>query len=233
MVMEGRRRVRNLIVLELLIIIVAFLALGEEKVLKIKEEVDLYVGKEVMVEGRFLGWRGDIPHPQITFSDWVLEDNGSKIYVSGKWPGDLDPYKDVGRYLIVRGIVRKKEGVPYIEASSIKVIPIVSIGRILENLSMYKGEVIEMRGEFLGWTSKEAIPPRITRSDWAVRDKTGSIYITGLWPGGFDPVKDIGRIVIIRGRVRLKGEVPYIEAKEVIPSPEGKPRCKMEVSHIG
>ncbi len=47
-----------------------------------------YVGKIVTVEGRCAGWSSDLAAggPPVTRSDWVLEDGGQGIYVTGPLP---------------------------------------------------------------------------------------------------------------------------------------------------
>ena len=80
-------------------------------------------GREVLVRGRYLGWKGEIEHPQITRSDWAIEDDTGAIYVTGLRAKGLDPVRDIGHLLEVLGTVRvNSKGVPYIWAEKVIVI---------------------------------------------------------------------------------------------------------------
>ena len=62
------------------------------------------------------------------------------------------------------------------------------------------------------WSPWRLVPP-VTRSDWVLKDETGSIYVTGKVSPGLDPVEDIGEKITVYGIVRLKDNQAYIEAK--------------------
>ena len=49
--------------------------------------------------------------------------------------------------------------------------------------------------------------PPVTRSDWAISDSTGCMYVTG--PSSMDPDKDVGRKVTVVGKLKktAKGQV--------------------------
>ena len=84
------------------------------------------------------------------------------------------------------------------------------IGDILANLTKYEWELVTIMGEYGG--RDIGYEPPVTRSDWVIRDETGLIYVTGKYPG-LDPVEDIGKKLEVSGMVRVKDDVPYIEAK--------------------
>lgn len=89
-------------------------------------EPQKYEGKEVMIKGRFMGWslpeEHEIVTPMITRSDWILDDESGAMYVTKLNPEPLDPMEDVGRKVIVSGIIRLQEGKPYLEGRSLRVI---------------------------------------------------------------------------------------------------------------
>jgi hypothetical protein len=90
---------------------------------KIWKHPDRYEGREVLLRGRFLGWRGQVTPPGITRSDWAVGDDTGAIYVAGSPPGGLDPYRDIDRPLEVLGIVMiTDKSVPYIRAGSVNLL---------------------------------------------------------------------------------------------------------------
>jgi hypothetical protein len=77
-------------------------------------------GRKVLLRGRYLGWKGEIEHPQITRSDWAIEDDTGAIYVTGLPAKGLDPVQDIGHPVEVLGTVRvNPKGVPYIRAERV------------------------------------------------------------------------------------------------------------------
>ena len=89
------------------------------------------------------------------------------------------------------------------------------IGDILKFPKEFTGRKIIIKGEFLGWTSG-VNSPMVTRSDWAVKDDTGIIYVTGKSPGGLDYYRDVGHTIRILGIVRIaRNSMAYIEALSV------------------
>ena len=80
-------------------------------------------GHKVVVHGTYLGWKGRVEHPQITRSDWAIQDDTGAIYVTGRPAKGMDPYRDIGRRLKVLGTVGVSAGgVPYIRAQRVIVI---------------------------------------------------------------------------------------------------------------
>jgi hypothetical protein len=90
---------------------------------------------------------------------------------------------------------------------------LVDIGNILNNSEKYNGELVTIEGTYLGWTGPGTCA-QLTRSDWGIKDETGSIYVTGVNPG-LDPYKDVGASLIVSGTVVLIQDVPLISCKIV------------------
>jgi hypothetical protein len=90
----------------------------------------------------------------------------------------------------------------------------VSIEDIKAKPQSYQDEMVVVKGEYQGWSPKYGAPP-VTRSDWVIVDETGGIYVAGENPR-LDPVKDLGKIITVVGKVgRLGGRV-YLTAEKVI-----------------
>ena len=85
------------------------------------------------------------------------------------------------------------------------------------NPDFYKDQKVIIDGEFWGWNCSELGGPPVTRSDWCIRDWTGSIYVTGM-PPALDFSEDLGKRVSVTGMVKIteSGEI-YIEASSVEP----------------
>lgn len=71
----------------------------------------------VRVTGVFHGWRGPCRcGPPVSRSDWMIADASGCLYVHGQTPAGLDPSRPSGAKISVTGVVRLKNGVPYLEA---------------------------------------------------------------------------------------------------------------------
>ncbi len=80
----------------------------------------------------------------------------------------------------------------------------------------FKGRKVLISGTYLGWRG-QIEHPLITRSDWAVEDDTGAIYVTGLPAKGLDPIRNIGYPLEVFGTVHVNPKgVPYIVAEKVV-----------------
>jgi hypothetical protein len=90
---------------------------------------------------------------------------------------------------------------------------LVKIGYILNNSENYDGGLVTVEGTYLGWTGP-GTGAHPTRSDWGIKDKTGAIFVTGLY-AGLDPTKDVGVGLIVSGIVHLLEGAPYLESKIV------------------
>jgi len=78
--------------------------------------------KMVVIHGEYRGWQDDVPNPLITRSDWIVRDHTGAIYVTGKCPERLDPVRDIGTKITVKGVIKvSKDGVPYIKAEEVMV----------------------------------------------------------------------------------------------------------------
>lgn len=88
----------------------------------------------------------------------------------------------------------------------------VSIADITSHPTEYEGQTVTVSGEYRGWESGHGSPP-VARSDWVVKDETGSIFVTGRIPAGLDPVRDRGKAITVHGIVRIKDNQAYIEAQ--------------------
>ena len=93
-------------------------------------------------------------------------------------------------------------------------IPTIKISEVKNNIDVYKGKLVKIEGIYIGWQGSE--PPPVTRSDWAIRDETGDIYVTGMILN-LDPCTDIGKNITVIGYVEVteKGKV-YIRAVKII-----------------
>lgn len=78
---------------------------------------DRYESRTVMVRGVFHGWRGPCTSaPPVTRGDWMLADPTGCLYVHGPVPAGMDPARPAGEAITVTGVVRLKNGFPYLEA---------------------------------------------------------------------------------------------------------------------
>ena len=93
-------------------------------------------------------------------------------------------------------------------------IDTTKISEIKNNINIYKGKLVKIEGIYIGWRGSG--PPPVARSDWAIRDETGDIYVTGMIPN-LDPCTDIGKNITVIGYVEVteKGKV-YIRAVKII-----------------
>ena len=92
----------------------------------------------------------------------------------------------------------------------------IKIESIWSHPETFQGQKVIVRGRYLGWRG-QVEHPLITRSDWAIEDETGTIYVTGSPAKGLDPMHDIGHPLQVMGTVRVNPEgVPYIRAEKVI-----------------
>lgn len=94
------------------------------------------------------------------------------------------------------------------------------ISGVVANAAALKGKLVTISGTFRGWRADgeslacKAGPP-VSRSDWAVSDKTGCIYAHGN-TGGLNPTRDYGKQITVLGRVMIaKSGLPYLEVRNV------------------
>lgn len=101
----------------------------------------------------------------------------------------------------------------------------VDIGDINAGPARYKGQKIEISGDFMGWDLFDDVGegPPVTRSDWVIKDSTGAIYVTGGIPATTEGVyldpgsrEDTGRKVMVEGFVEATSSgQPYIRAERI------------------
>jgi|LGVF01.1.fsa_nt_gb hypothetical protein len=92
----------------------------------------------------------------------------------------------------------------------------IKIKLIWSHPDTFKGRKVLISGTYLGWRG-QIEHPLITRSDWAVEDDTGAIYVTGLPAKGLDPIRNIGYPLEVFGTVHVNPKgVPYIVAEKVV-----------------
>ena len=90
----------------------------------------------------------------------------------------------------------------------------VKISEIKNHINEYKGKLVKISGIYLGWRGNGT--PPVTRSDWAIKDESGQIYVTGKFPN-LDPYRDVGKNITVVGYVELtKDGRVYIRAVNII-----------------
>jgi hypothetical protein len=89
---------------------------GEIAIHAIAKNPDFYVGKEVVVWGEVKGWKGScLSPPPLTRSDWMIEDDGQCIYVSGDLPVGLNALNPSGEKISVKATIKiDRTGKPYL-----------------------------------------------------------------------------------------------------------------------
>jgi hypothetical protein len=80
---------------------------------------DSFAGKTIRVSGNFSGWKGSCRGPApATRSDWMIEDGGVCLYVSGPLPAGYSaapPVQGIGRNITVTGVIeRTPDGHPFL-----------------------------------------------------------------------------------------------------------------------
>lgn len=86
---------------------------GVTLIAAIKQNPTAFVGQTVKVSGAYRGWESGYGSPPVTRSDFVVLDETGSIYVTGtsslRYPDDL------GKSVQITGLVRIKDGQPYLE----------------------------------------------------------------------------------------------------------------------
>ncbi len=88
-----------------------------------------------------------------------------------------------------------------------------TIKHITDQPKLYNEKNITIEGEYRGWeTNCASTGPPVTRNDWQIKDETGCIYVTGIFPE-LDPYDDIGAKITLNGIIKTnKADIPYIQA---------------------
>lgn len=114
----------------------------------------------------------------------------------------------------------------YITAPPVGKPAMVNISEILSNPPGWANKLVTVTGEYTGWqpdpfSLATAGGPPVTRSDWTLRDATGSVYCTGGEPGAplsLQPYSDLGRRLEVTGAVQLaKRGFPYLQVQHIEP----------------
>jgi len=99
------------------------------------------------------------------------------------------------------------------------VVITTTVSGVVSRLNALIGKQVSIDATYRGFRADPESPackpgPPVTRSDWAIQDKTGCIFVTGQTT--LDPVNDIGKPVRVLGVVRKtdKGQ-PYLELRSV------------------
>lgn len=102
------------------------------------------------------------------------------------------------------------------------------IGALIADPPAWTGKLVRLRGEYTGWQTDPFGPavshgPPVTRSDWTLRDASGSLYCTRAsgvqeFSVRLRPLADLGRRLEVVGIVALADEGwPYLRVTEVSP----------------
>ena len=149
-----------------------------------------------------------------------MRHNDPKDSISMKEPGKNIILNSIFRLSIIAGVLclscsnvisgaheKKREGCSYQK---------VKIESIWQHPETFRSRKVVVHGTYLGWKGK-VDHPQITRSDWAIKDDTGTIYVTGRPAKSLDPYRDIGCRLKLLGTVRVNPKgVPYILAERII-----------------
>ena len=88
----------------------------------------------------------------------------------------------------------------------------LTVSEIVKRVNELEGRRVRIDGTFKGFQPDPNDPnikngPPITRSDWAVCDSTGCMYVTG--PVALDTEKDVGSKISVIGKVKMtdKGQI--------------------------
>lgn len=84
-------------------------------------------------------------------------------------------------------------------------VPLPSIRDGVQNAAAFEGKTVYITATYRGWRPNPSDPntrpgPPVTRSDWAICDSTGCMYVTG--GGSLDPDKDFGTQVKVSGKLQ-------------------------------
>ena len=78
-----------------------------------------------------------------------------------------------------------------------------AIRDILSDPMRFNSSDVLVQGNFKGWNGTCPLSSMLTRSDWAIEDETGCIYITGAVPAGLSPMQPHNELIKVVGRVMV------------------------------
>jgi len=129
-----------------------------------------------------------------------------------------------GSYAVCAQLVPKDKKLPVtngkftIGGKTAALVPL-TVKDVVNRASELLGRRVRIMATYRGWQpdpgdSNTKQGPPVTRSDWAICDSTGCIYVTG--KDSLDPAEDIGKNVNVIGKVRKtsQGQV-YLELESV------------------
>lgn len=147
-----------------------------------------------------------------TFEDtWQQVDNNGK---------QVPP----GAYDVFASLTDMNTGITPVKTSirvgtSRSAITQTSLSRIVRNINAIVGRNVSITGTYRGWQPDKTSPackpgPPVSRSDWAVSDRTGCIFVHG--KSSLDPKSDYGKVITVIGIVKKTASgQPYIESTQV------------------
>jgi hypothetical protein len=99
-----------------------------------------------------------------------------------------------------------------------------TIGEAIANADILLNRVVEISATYRGWQPNAADPnvkngPPVTRSDWAICDTTGCMYVNGKIE--LHPERDVGTKVVVTGKLKKtpKGQVYLLLQRAKIVKP--------------
>ena len=118
-----------------------------------------------------------------------------------------------------------KQKALYVTALPAGAVASVTIGDILANPPAWANKLVTIAAEYTGWQGDPFSPataagPPVSRSDWTVRDATGSIYCTADQLKdtsiALQPYSELGRRIALTGGVRIARQgFPYLQVQRI------------------
>jgi len=147
----------------------------------------------------------------MAFTSLVINSNNTKTFEAVWNQKDNDGHEvGPGVYDIYAQLTPAKNPPPLTKGKvrigvvKIAVVPI-TIGESIRRISELLGKRVQIQATYRGWQPNANDPnvkdgPPVTRSDWAVCDSSGCMYVTGKID--LDPVKGIGTSVNLIGKLQ-------------------------------
>ncbi len=94
----------------------------------------------------------------------------------------------------------------------------VTVSEAIRDFSLIGDRTVQISAIYRGWQPNQSDEnvkdgPPVTRSDWAICDKTGCMYVTG--GGDLNPQRDLGAKVVVTGKLKKtdKGQI-YLQLQQ-------------------